>query len=194
MMIHSTMGCRRNALHLLHPINLVSTPTAKTPQTFQTGVAKFGVARQVSALSLVSGRFHRFHFFYYMGISISEFVSGFIFLCMWRAVEIREECLVVILSCNFLVSFLALLGRRHGYLKVGRGLFLSRRRLLTGVCFISFTVQLCTMRSRVKRWLFVGRVFFWLGLVGFGLGVLGREKKSHIPVLDSRAFSFLFFI
>jgi len=38
----------------------------------------------------------------------------------------------------FLVSFLALLGWRHGYLKVVRGFFLSRRRLLKGVCFISF--------------------------------------------------------
>jgi len=47
---------------------------------------------------------------------------------------------------------------------VGRGFFLSRRRSLTGVCFISFLFLLCTMRSRVKRRFFVGRVF----LVGVG--------------------------
>lgn len=55
---------------------------------------------KASALSLVSGPFHRFHF--YMGISISGVrVWVYIPLHAARVVVLREECLVVILSCNF---------------------------------------------------------------------------------------------
>jgi len=111
-----------------------------------------------------------------MGISISGVrVWVYIPLHAARVVVLREECLVVILSCNFSSLVSCLMGRRHGYLKVVRGFFLSRRRLLKGVCFISFQVQFCTMWSRVKRRVFVGRVF----LVGVGwiwAWSAGKEK------------------
>lgn len=82
------------------------------------------------------------------------------------------------------VSFLASLGRRHGYLKVVRGFFLSGEGYLKGFVlflYFRFSFARCGVGSK-GGFSWVG--FFWLGLVGFGLGVLGRKKLHYTGTLS----------
>ena len=98
---------------------------------------------------------------------------------------------MLFLSCNFSYLVSCQLGWRHGYLKVVRGFFLSRRRLLQGfVLFLCFSGSIFARRGARSKGGFSWVRFFLVGVGWIGLGVLGMKKFARIPVLDPLVFSF----